>query len=163
MRAASILLLIGSASAAASCSSNSEKTVADGSAEVGGGFSLPDAQGPCRASGASTASTGNADPLCTAGLPSVSFAKDVVPVLGMCTGEICHAPWRYDTMVGRHSTACCDQRWLVAPGQPSASHIIQAVRGAGACVPQMPLDEGALADADVAKLVAWVCQGALDN
>lgn len=163
MHAAFILLLAASLSTVASCSGSSEKTVADGSVGGRGGFSLPDAQGPCRPNGSPAPSAGDPDPLCTNNVPSVSFAKDVVPVLGMCTGEICHAPWRYDTMVGRHSTACCDQRWLVSPGQPSASHIIQAVRGADACVSQMPLDEGALADADIAKLVAWVCQGALDN
>lgn len=163
MRAASSVLWLASLSSLASCSSTAEKTAVDGSVDAGGGFALPDAQGQCHGGTAPPTSTGAPDPQCAASLPSVSFAKDVVPVLGMCTGEICHAPWRYDTMVGRHSTACCDGRWLVAPGQPSASHIIQAVRGAGACVPQMPLDEGTLADADIAKLVAWVCQGALDN
>jgi hypothetical protein len=163
MRSASSVLLLASVSTLAGCSSSPGKAVVDGSADAGGGFALPDAQGQCRAGTSPPTSTGSPDPLCTASLPSVSFAKDVVPVLGMCTGEICHAPWRYDTMVGRRSTACCDGRWLVAPGQPSASHIIQAVRSDGACVPQMPLDEGALADADIAKLVAWVCQGALDN
>jgi hypothetical protein len=41
--------------------------------------------------------------------------------------------------------------------------VVHAIRGVAACVPQMPLDQGALADADIAKLVAWICQGALDN
>jgi len=96
-------------------------------------------------------------------MPAVSFAKDVVPILGLCGGDVCHAPWQYQALVGQHSTACCDHRWLVEPGQPSTSHVIEAVRGVGACVPQMPLGEGSLTDADIAKLVAWVCQGALDN
>ena len=164
MRATYVVLSVAILLTMSSCSAKPDKIVADGAVDArSGGFSLPDAQGQCLGNGAPPTSTGSPDPLCMADLPSVSFAKDVVPALGLCSGEICHAPWRYDTMVGQTSTTCCDHRWLVQPGQPSASHIIQAVRGAGACVPQMPLDEGALADADIATLVAWVCQGALDN
>jgi hypothetical protein len=83
-----------------------------------------------------------------------------MPILASCTGEICHAPWRYDTLVQQRSASCCDHRWLVAPGQPSASHVVQALRGQSACVPQMPLDEGSLSDPEIATVVAWICQGA---
>lgn len=146
-----------------SCSGGGSKVIADGGAEAGSaGILLPDAQG-CRTGGSVTAPTDSPDPSCTTGLPTVSFAKDVVPVLASCTGEICHAPWKYETLAGQHSTSCCDHRWLVDPAHPSASHVIQAVRGVGACVPQMPLDQGSLADADITKLTVWVCQGALDN
>jgi hypothetical protein len=98
-----------------------------------------------------------------ADLPSVSFGKNVSPILGVCSGEVCHAPWQYATLVGAQSESCCDHRWLVEPGQPSNSHLIQAVRGVGACVPQMPLGEGSLAASDISALIAWVCAGALDN
>jgi hypothetical protein len=128
-------------------------------------ISLPDVSLACHQStGVATGiDDGGADPQCPANAPVVSFAKDVMPVLAACTGEICHAPWRYDTLVGQHSVACCDHRWLVSPGQPSASHVVQAVEGVGACVSQMPLDEGSLPQSEIATLIAWVCQGALDN
>jgi hypothetical protein len=99
--------------------------------------------------------------LCTTELPTVSFVADVSPILAGCTGEICHASWTYGTLVGKKSNACCDHRWIVEPGQPSASHLVQAVSGVG-CVPRMPLG-GSLPDSSIAVLTAWVCQGALDN
>jgi hypothetical protein len=125
---------------------------------------IPDAS-VCRDSGAVPVPVdgGAIDPLCTTSSPAVSFTADVLPILKLCTGEICHAPWKYDTLVGQRSTTCCDHRWLVLPGQPSVSHVVQALRATNACVPQMPLDEGSLAASDIATIVAWVCQGALDN
>jgi hypothetical protein len=125
---------------------------------------LPDSGATCRSGTASfQEDAGEADPLCSQSSPSVSFAADVLPILAQCTGEICHAPWSYATLVSQHSTACCDHRFLVEPRWPSASHVVQAVRGLGACVSQMPLDEGSLPDDQIATLMAWVCQGALDN
>ena len=142
-----------------SCSSQSAKSSADASSS----FSLPDAGPTCLGSGTPAAKATDAgDPLCTPDLPKVSYTNDVAPILAQCSGEVCHAPWNFGNMVGQHSVACCDHRWLIEPEQPSASHIIQAVLGAGACVPQMPLG-GVLPDASVATLVAWVCQGATKN
>ncbi len=126
-------------------------------------FSLPDAAICSDGSVPKDSAPGGPDPLCTAGLPSVSYANNVAPILAQCSGEVCHAPWSFDTTVDKPSTACCDRRWLVAPGQPSASHLIQAVLGVAACVPQMPLDEGSLAQADLDTLIAWVCEGAPNN
>ena len=104
------------------------------------------------------------DPLCATTAPTVSFAKDVAPILSgtTCSGEICHAPWQYNTLVNQRSYACCDHRYLIEPGQPSSSHVIQAVTGHGMCVDPMPLG-GKLPDATIATLIAWVCQGALNN
>ena len=102
---------------------------------------------------------GAVDPLCATSTPAVSFATDVLPILRLCTGEICHAPWKYDTLVGQHSTVCCDHRWLVLPGQPSISHVVQALRGISACVPQMPLDEGSLATPDIATIISMGVPG----
>ncbi len=125
---------------------------------------LPDAQTSCRnSSGDNAASVAGSDPLCSASAPTVSFMADVLPAVSACTGEICHAPWRYDSLVGQHSLACCDHRLLVAPGSPSTSHLVQALRGSNACVSQMPLDEGSLSSAEIATVVAWICQGAPDN
>jgi hypothetical protein len=138
------------------CSSQSAKPSADASTS----FSLPDLGPSCVGSSAPAADASDGgDPLCTPELPKVTYASDVVPILGQCTGEVCHAPWDVGNSVGQPSVACCDHRWLIAPGQPSASHIVQTVRGVGSCVPQMPLG-GVLPPASVTTLVAWVCQGA---
>jgi hypothetical protein len=142
------------------CSSQPGKTVADAAVS----FSLPDSGPLCLGSSTPATNTTDAgDPLCTPNLPKVSYTNDVAPILAQCSGEVCHAPWDVANTVGQRSKACCDQRWLIAPGQPSDSHIIQAVRGTGACVPQMPLDQGVLPAASIATLVAWVCQGATNN
>ncbi len=127
--------------------------------DAGSSFFLPDASRGCSGGTTPAHLTDAADPLCTSALPHVSYINDVLPLLSGCSGEVCHASWDYGNTVNQHSIACCDHRWLVLPGQPSASHIIQAVRGIGACVPQMP-DDGALTESSVNKLVAWVCQGA---
>jgi hypothetical protein len=138
------------------CSSQATKPSADASWS----FSLPDAGATCRGSSTPAANATDAsDPLCTPDLPKVSYANDVVPVLAQCSGDACHA-WNFGNTVGQHSVSCCDYRWLIEPGQPSASHLIQAVRGVGACVSQMPLGEGVLPKASINTLVAWVCQGA---
>jgi hypothetical protein len=143
------------------CSSQATKP----SAEAGTSFSLPDAGNTtCRGSATPAASaTDGGDPLCTPDLPKVSYTNDVVPVFALCGGDVCHTPWSVATAVGQHSVECCDHRSLIEPGHPSASHIIQAVRGVGACVPQMPLDEGVLPQASITTLVAWVCQGATQD
>jgi hypothetical protein len=130
------------------------------SAEAGASFSLPDASSTCVGSATPTANaTDGGDPSCTPDLPKVSYTNDVVPILAQCSGEVCHAPWDFGNTVGQPSVDCCDHRSLIAPAQPSASAVIQAVLGAGACVPQMPLG-GVLPQTSITTLVAWVCQGA---
>jgi hypothetical protein len=155
------LLVLGGNACSGANGSGSPKGNGDAVALV---ISVPDAGG-CHQSADAAVSIddGGVDPQCTASAPVVSFATDVMPILRACTGEICHAPWSYDTLVGQHSTVCCDHRWLIAPGQPSASHVVQALTNVDACVPQMPLDEGSLSQTEIATLIAWVCQGALDN
>ena len=149
------------------CSGASNSRARDGGGEDGSGvlISLPDSPSGCGLGvGVAVGPDGSGDdPLCAAGASAVTFASDVLPIVATCSGEICHAPWRYDTLVGQHSTSCCDRRWLVAPGQPSASHLVQVLTGVGACTPQMPLDEGSLSNASIAAVVAWICQGALNN
>ena len=141
----------------AACSSQATKPPA----ETGASFSLPDASSTCQGSATPAANaTDGGDPLCTPDLPKVSYANDVVPIFAQCSGDVCHAPWSIASTVGQHSIACCDHRWFIEPGQPSASHIIQAVRGTDACVSQMPLGEGALPQSSIRTLIAWVCQGA---
>jgi len=98
------------------------------------------------------------DPLCTPNLPEVSFAQDVAHLVG-CSGEVCHAGWKYASLVGRASVTCCDHRLVVDPGHPSASHLVQAVSGTSDCVERM----GSLTDEQIATIVAWICEGAPDN
>ncbi|HEV8549909.1 MAG TPA: hypothetical protein VGQ57_12790, partial [Polyangiaceae bacterium] len=92
-----------------------------------------------------------ADPLCTAISTQVSYQRDVAPLIS-CSGEICHAPWHYDTLVGRPSSVCCDHRPLVSPGSPSGSHLYQVVTGTSDCISRM----GDLTSSNVATLVAWI-------
>jgi hypothetical protein len=82
----------------------------------------------------------------------------VAPLVG-CTGEACHVPWSYGTLVGRQSLACCDGRLIVDPFHPSASHLVQAVSDTDSCVGRM----GELEAPAIASIVAWICQGAPDN
>ena len=98
------------------------------------------------------------DPLCTGAIPEVSFQHDVLPLVH-CSGETCHQAWTYGTLIGRASQACCDRRPLVAPGRPSASHLVQAISDTDSCVGRM----GDLAPEQIATVVAWVCEGAPDN
>jgi hypothetical protein len=128
-------------------------------------ISLPDAMVACQkgTDGPTGIDDGGIDPQCEVNAPAVSFANDVMPILAGCTGDICHAPWRYDTLLGQHSAVCCDHRWLVSPKLPSTSHVIEAVTGVGACVPRMPLDQGSLSQREIVTLITWVCQGALNN
>lgn len=101
---------------------------------------------------------GGADALCAGAPVDISFRRDVTPLVS-CSGEVCHQAWTYGTLVGRHSEICCDRRPLVSPGQPSASHLVQAVRDVDSCVGRM----GDLDAAQIAIIVAWVCEGAPDN
>jgi hypothetical protein len=99
-----------------------------------------------------------ADPVCAGMTTPVSFQRDVAQLVG-CSGEVCHQPWSYATLSGHASTTCCDHRPLVLPGWPSESHLYQAITGVDSCVGRM----GALSDAQVATVAAWICEGAPNN
>ena len=148
------------------CASGNDSRPATGDDAGSIVINLPDALDTCRNSATAPMPVdgGAIDPLCATSAPAVSFAIDALPILKVCTGDVCHAPWKYDTLAGQRSTLCCDRRWLVEPGQPSVSHLVEALQGSSAaCVAQMPLNEGSLATPDIATITAWVCQGALDN
>jgi hypothetical protein len=98
------------------------------------------------------------DALCSGTSTDVSFQHDVLPLVH-CSGEQCHQAWTYGTLVGHASRTCCDRRPLVAPGQPSASHLVQAISDVDSCVGRM----GDLDAAQIAIVVAWVCEGAPNN
>jgi hypothetical protein len=98
----------------------------------------------------------------------VSFSADVVPILRTCAGEICHdgtwaGPNAYTDLVGMRATECCDGRLLVSPGDPSGSYVVQKLHGVELCRGQrMPLNSS-IADADVATIEDWICEGAPHN
>jgi hypothetical protein len=96
------------------------------------------------------------EPLCGGTVASVSYARQVAPLVS-CTGEVCHQAWSYDKLVGKASMACCDHRLIVDPGRPSSSHLVQAVSGsADSCVGRM----GALGDGQIQTIIDWICEGA---
>jgi hypothetical protein len=161
----SLLLLMLAATAPAACSeSNNHMAVPSGSAagttgSAGTPASIVVPPVPsCSAAPAPVLAPGSVDPLCAPGANQVSFARDVAPLVG-CTGESCHVPWSYSTLVGRTSVACCDMRLLVDPFHPSASHLLQAVTDTDSCVGRM----GDLEPPAIATIVAWICQGAPEN
>lgn len=125
------------------------------SAFDGVGVIAPEA---CTGDASAPAPGPNPDPLCAGARTDVTFQRDVAPLVA-CSGEACHPPWRYDTLVGRPSQTCCDRRLIVEPGSPSSSHLYQAIAGVDSCVGRM----GALSDAGVATVVAWICEGAPDD
>jgi hypothetical protein len=102
------------------------------------------------------------DALCDPSAPAASFMNDVAPISASCAGEVCHLPWTYDSLVGVHSAACCDKRFLVDPYLPSESALIQALLGTNPCVGQMP-PGNPLLKTDIDPVIAWVCQGAARN
>jgi hypothetical protein len=114
--------------------------------------------GGCAVTPVTPAADGGPDPLCAGSMPQVSFQRDVVPLVG-CSGEACHQAWTYATLVGRQSNACCDHRPIVEPGRPSVSHLVQAITNVDSCVGQM----GDLNDAQVAVVIAWICENAPNN
>ena len=100
------------------------------------------------------------DPMCDPNAAKISYTQDVKPILAGCSGDdVCHAPWTYDTVVNRPSSACCDKRLLVAPYHPSLSLLTQSVTGIDSCVGTMP-QGGNLATPEIQAIIAWVCQGA---
>jgi len=110
----------------------------------------------------SSTGTSGDDPLCDPNAVTVSYTKDIAPVLAGCWGEVCHAAWNYDSLVNQRSSTCCDRRFLVAPYHPSTSLLTQSLTGVDSCVGTMPQD-GHLETPEIQAMIAWVCQGALNN
>lgn len=162
MQARSLASLLVALAALAGCSGNGGNGSGN-AADAGSGFQLPDLGTTCYGPSAGSGTPSGTDPLCANASSAVSYARDVVPTISHCSGDVCHSAWTRDALVDKPSASCCDHRLLVVPGQPSSSLLIQAVRGVGACIPQMPLYEGSLSDSDIATLIAWVCEGAPNN
>ena len=95
---------------------------------------------------------------CTVMNPNVRFRSDVLPVFGGCSGEICHAPWSYETTVGAMSTECCDKRKLVDPGRPATSYLLQKIEGIDLCGNSSKMGD---VTPDISRNIQdWICLGA---
>ncbi|MFO7562492.1 MAG: hypothetical protein R6X02_07600 [Enhygromyxa sp.] len=106
----------------------------------------------------------------------VSFSAQVEPLLvGGCTGAGCHgfpapaagldlrAGFAYADLVGVPSSQC-DDRLLVAPGQPGASYLIDKLLGVDMCFgTKMPKAAPAFSAEQIAMISEWICRGALDD
>jgi hypothetical protein len=110
------------------------------------------------------ASAEDAAVTCAATVPGVSFARDVAPVLGGCTGELCHGPWYYSNTVNVPAPECCDGRKLIWPGHPERSYLLQKLIGSSdLCAgSSMPLDYS-LDQPTLDAIASWICLGAPNN
>jgi hypothetical protein len=107
---------------------------------------------------------------------NVSFLVDVAPLLAdSCTSPGCHgfpaaaegldlrAGFAYDGLVGVPSSQCND-RLRVAPGQPSASYLLDKLTGVNLCFgTKMPKVGPGFSAEQIAIISEWICQGALEN
>lgn len=70
----------------------------------------------------------------------------------------------YQAMINVVAADCSDQRVIVKPGDPSASYLVDKLRGVDLCSgARMPPQGAPLSDADMARIEAWICQGAANN
>ena len=125
-----------------------------------------------------TCPNGNACEAGSCGCPGdgIAFAAEVEPILvDNCTNMGCHGfPMPaagldlrvgagHGELVGVPSQQCQD-RELVAPGQPGASYLMDKVDNGDICSgTAMPKGGGSLTDAEVAALNEWICRGAADD
>lgn len=94
----------------------------------------------------------------------VSYAAEVRPILSACTGELCHGPFSYDTVVGQPSTECCGERLLVSPGDPAHSYLLDKLENHDLCAgARMPLGAPPLDPGKIQAIADWICAGALDD
>jgi hypothetical protein len=115
----------------------------------------------------------------------VSFRRDVAPVLATsCTTRSCHGGGSRPPVLGAHMSASTMRAALVGvasedrpdhayvePGAPDASYLVQKVEGRLVdaectehdCGEPMPLDNPSLSAEAIAKIRAWVADGARDN
>jgi hypothetical protein len=106
----------------------------------------------------------------------VSFAAEVEPVLvDACAGMGCHGfpasaagldlrlGNAHGNLVGIPSSQCND-RLLVASGQPGASYLMDKLQGINLCFgTKMPKGAPSLSAAQIAAISEWICRGAADN
>lgn len=99
---------------------------------------------------------------------SVSFSHDVAPILGHCSGELCHGDigpsWPYNSLVNVETMQCDDHRVFVKPGDPTNSYLLQKLEGTQMCFGvRMPKLGDPLPPTDLQTISNWICQGAPNN
>jgi hypothetical protein len=102
--------------------------------------------------------------------PAVELARDVVPILASgCGGEYCHgrtmmtARDAYASLVGQPS-AQCDERTLIAPGDPDHSYVMDKILGRNLCAGYtMPRGMWHLTEDEIRTLRDWIAEGAPYN
>jgi hypothetical protein len=106
----------------------------------------------------------------------ISFVAEVEPILvDECTGMGCHgfpvsaagldlrAGNAHGNLVNVPSSQCND-RMLVAPGQPEASYLMDKVLGVNLCFgSKMPKAGSGLTAAQLAAISEWICRGAAND
>jgi hypothetical protein len=106
----------------------------------------------------------------------ISFVAEIEPVLvDTCTGVGCHGfpisaagldlrlGNAYANLVNVPSSQC-NNRLLVAPGQPNASYLMDKLQGVNLCFgTSMPKAAPSLSAAQLAAISEWICRGAEDN
>lgn len=117
--------------------------------------------------------------LCEPGLPTVSFAADIQPILTTsCAKTNCHSGGNpdasldlrqgaaYGELVDMASTQCFGDRTRVTPGDPEESYLFDKIRNKDLCgnSKRMPYPPTAMLTPEQRTLFeAWICAGALEN
>ncbi|GEM_PF-482626 len=108
-------------------------------------------------------------------VPPASFSRDVQPIFNAnCAFSGCHAG--QDAPYGLRLEAGLSYKGMVdvssgtrpsvsrvKPGDPDNSLLVQKLEGAPGVGSRMPLGGGALPDADIQTIRAWIAAGAKDN
>ena len=122
----------------------------------------------------------NGNPIGSGPLPgSISFATDIQPIFtGNCALTGCHAgtsPQQGQNLSGGQAYANivdvisneAPPMRRVRPSKPDSSYLVHKIQGTQATVGgvggRMPLGMGALAQADIDKIRAWITAGAPNN
>lgn len=124
-------------------------------------FNLPDAGSACDA--AVPPSSAPAPVSTCVPMRQRDFTRDVLPIFGSCSGEICHefTPSGLKASIGAQAAECCTETALIAAGFPERSYLLAKVRGTMLCGGgRMPLDKEPLGDADIQAISDWICEGA---
>jgi hypothetical protein len=91
------------------------------------------------------------------------FVSEVQPLFASCSGEICHSFTAHQLAaeVGQASAECCPKRWLIAPGAPERSYLLDKLRAERLCAgAPMPLDQPPLSEPEIQTISDWICEGA---
>jgi len=100
----------------------------------------------------------------------ISFSNDVSPILqSSCSGSGCHIPegisgvqlGSYQNVVNSEGTQYGKK--IVVPGDAEASPIIDKLKPSPQYGQRMPYNRPALSSTQIAKIEAWINQGAKDN